>query len=233
MIDFELIYTIIKAVANPTLESLVKKIASKGILDVYKTALVDDEKISQAATGSEIAQAAGHGSTASISGNGNVIGNDNIVSGDKVSIEKSPERDTRTEKTFQRIAETSRFVTKQLELSYSQAREQAYTWFRFSIIAAVAGLLLIVVGIIVLLLGQTTEGIITAISSVVPNAIAALFFLQSKASNERVHAIQIKLSESREIHTAIEIANSIETKKERDKLKAEIIRKVIGFSTAG
>jgi hypothetical protein len=77
--------------------------------------------------------------------------------------------------------------------------------------------------------GQLTTGLITSLSSAIPNVVAALFFLQSKAANERVDVIQTKLTEAREVQTAVQIADSIETKRERDRLKAEIARKVIGF----
>lgn len=85
------------------------------------------------------------------------------------------------------------------------------------------------IGVVAVVFGQLTIGLITSLSSAIPNVVAALFFLQSKAANERVDAIQTKLTEAREVQTAVEIANSIETKRERDRLKAEIVRKVIGF----
>jgi hypothetical protein len=57
--------------------------------------------------------------------------------------------------------------------------------------------------------------------------VAALFFLQSKAANERVDAIQTKLTEAREVQTAVEIANTISDRKSRDRLKTEIVRKTL------
>jgi hypothetical protein len=247
-IDYELIAMIFRTVFNPAVEKLVKEVVSKSITPIsYEATLTGDGAIAQGdgakavgAGGVLISGNVNTGGGAYVSGNVDTSGGD-FVGRDQVSGNKIPgnnslpgdeplEKDSRIDKTFQKISETARFVTKQLEASYAQAREQAYTWFRFSIIAAGVGFLLIVIGVIVLMLGRTTEGIITTVSSIVPNVIAALFFVQSKASNERVDAIQSKLSESREIHTAVEIANSIETKKERDKLKAEIVRKVIGLS---
>jgi len=129
---------------------------------------------------------------------------------------------------FDTIAHSTSSELHQLEEIYTQTREQAQGWFRFSLIAAGIGFILIGLGVIVAVFGQVTVGLIASLSSAVPNVVAALFFLQSKAANERVDAIQRKLTEAREVHTAVEIANSIETKRERDKLKAEIVRKVIG-----
>ena len=228
IMDMELTLAILRAVYNPALNKRVKEIIQRNVTPItYEATLEGDGAIAQG----EGATAIGAGS---ISIEGEVEGD--FVAGDKFTydenanlkrVEQSPSANTQTEKTFQKIAEGSSFVIKQLKISYAQAREQAFAWFRFSIIAAVVGLLLIVAGITILLLGLTTEGIIITISSIIPNVISGLFFVQSKASNERVDLIQRQLSESREIHTAIEIANSIETKKGRDTLKAEIIRRVI------
>jgi cytochrome c oxidase subunit IV len=130
---------------------------------------------------------------------------------------------------FQRVIGSTAFVLSQLELSYAQTREQAQGWFRFSLIAAAVGFVLIGAGVIAVMFGQITAGIITAISSVVPNAAAALFFVQSKNANERVDVIQTRLTEAREVQTAVEITNTIEDEKSRDKLKAQIVKKALRF----
>jgi hypothetical protein len=116
------------------------------------------------------------------------------------------------------------FVLDQLELSYQQAREQAQGWFRFSLIAACVGFVLVGIGVITVIFGQTTAGIRTAISSVIPDVAAALFFVQSKAANERVDTIQTKLTEACEVQTAVEIVNTISDPTAQDNLKAEIVR---------
>jgi hypothetical protein len=128
---------------------------------------------------------------------------------------------------FERVVGSTAFVLNQLELSYRQTREQSQGWFQVSLIAAAVGFALIVIGVIAIIFGQVTGGIITAISSIVPNAAAALFFVQSKAANERVDAIQMRLTEARELQTAVEIVNTIDDPKSRDELKAEIVRKAL------
>jgi len=128
---------------------------------------------------------------------------------------------------FERVIGSTAFVLNQLELSYKQTREQAQGWFRFSLIAAGIGFVLIGIGVVAVILGQITAGLITAISSVIPNAAAALFFVQSKAANERVDSIQMRLTDAREIQSAVEIVNTFDDPKTRDKLKAEIVRKVL------
>jgi hypothetical protein len=214
---------------------------SKSVSSEYEASLMGSGAVAQGesavAVGKRGVYVSGDVSTSTvITGDDNMVnmvaGRDVIirdkVSGDKITHDKEV---IPSDNDFRRIATRSTFIRNQLEISYGQAREQAYTWFRFSLIAAGVGFLLVVAGVIAVVLGQVTEGMITAISSIVPNTVAALFFLQSKASNERVDVILRKLSEAREIETAVEIANSIETKRERDRLKSEIVRKVIGLSS--
>ena len=169
---------------------------------------------------------------------GDVAGRDISKKADETKQEKVVEKDLMVKniavpygKAFDTLAHSTTVVVHQLEKIYSETREQAQGWFRFSLIAAGVGFVLVGAGLIVVLLGQQTIGLITALSSAIPNAIAGLFFLQSKAANERVDAVQEKLSENRQIQTAIEVANTISDKKARDKLKAEIARKVMKSST--
>jgi hypothetical protein len=148
-----------------------------------------------------------------------VVGEEDFVGRDKIQVTYNT--------AFERVVGSTAFVTDQLELSYHQTREQAKGWFRFSLIAAVVGFVLIGAGVIAVMLGQMTAGLITTISSVIPNAAAALFFVQSKNANERVDVIQGRLTEAREIQTAVEIVNTIDDGKSRDRLKAEIVRKAL------
>lgn len=159
---------------------------------------------------------------------GDFIGRDQ-VQGDKITTVSGRDIAVPLDKAFDTVAQSTESVLGQLEKIYVQAREQAQGWFRFSLIAAGVGFVLIGIGVVAVVFGQLTTGLITSLSSAIPNVVAALFFLQSKAANERVDAIQTKLTEAREVQTAVQIADSIETKRERDRLKAEIARKVIGF----
>jgi len=134
---------------------------------------------------------------------------------------------------FERVIGSTAFVLNQLELSYRQTRGQSQGWFRFSLIAAGIGFVLIGVGVIAVIFGEVTAGLITTISSVIPNAAAALFFVQSKAANERVDAIQTRLTEARELQTAVEIANTVSDQKSRDGIKAEIVRKALRLEQGG
>ncbi|MCC6603780.1 MAG: hypothetical protein IT327_11250 [Anaerolineae bacterium] len=128
---------------------------------------------------------------------------------------------------YKHVTDSTTFVLNQLQTSYHQTRTQAQGWYRFSLFASASGFLLIGVTVIAVILGNTTSSLIAAIASAVPNAAAALFFVQSKSANNRVDAILDNLTEARETRTAIEIADSILDPVEKDKLRIEIVRKVL------
>lgn len=132
---------------------------------------------------------------------------------------------------FERVAGSTAFVLNQLELSYRQTREQSQGWYRFSAIAASIGFVLIAIGVVAVLFGQTAAGVITSISGVIPEAAAALFFSQGKQANGRVDTIQEKLGEARELLTALEIANTITDESARNEMKKSIVLKALGIES--
>lgn len=130
---------------------------------------------------------------------------------------------------FERVTGSTTFVLDQLEVSYRQTREQSQGWYRLSAIAAGVGFLLIIAGVVTVIVGQLTAGIITSVAGVIPEAAAALFFAQGKEANRRVDAIQEKLGEARELLTALEIANTISDEISRNEMKRSIVIKAIGL----
>jgi TRADD-N domain-containing protein len=128
---------------------------------------------------------------------------------------------------FERIAGSTAFVLNQLELNYSLTRDQARGWYRSSLISAGVGFLLIAGGVIMVLAGQVTGGVITSASGLIPNVAAALFFKQSQAANERLDAVQGRLGEAREIQVAIAVAETIQDLGSRDALKESIVKRVL------
>jgi hypothetical protein len=131
------------------------------------------------------------------------------------------------EASYERVVASTNFVLEQLEMSYRQAREQADRWSKASLGAAIVGLLLVAATVVILLTGNTTTGVITAISSLVPTAVSGLFFAQVKSANTRVDLILEGLARAREIHSAVEVADTVTTRRERDKLIALIVRKAL------
>lgn len=119
-------------------------------------------------------------------------------------------------------------LRQRLELNDMQAHEQAEGWYKVSLFAALIGLLLISITVATFLLDNTTVGLITAISSFVPNAAAALFFRQLKAANERIDNIQKRLVEAIRMKEAIDIVKGVTNDEDRNRLKSHVVMHMIG-----
>ncbi|HET7462945.1 MAG TPA: GTPase [Longimicrobium sp.] len=124
-----------------------------------------------------------------------------------------------------------KFARAELQRIYGQTSAQAIYWYRFSLVAAALGFVIFATGIVLLLLHLNTEGIVTLLSSVLPSITAALFFTQSKSANARVDAIQIKLTETQKLQTAIEVARSITNSEAQDRIKAVIVERILRETT--
>ena len=85
--------------------------------------------------------------------------------------------------------------------------------------------------VIALVFGNVTTGLVTTASSIVPNAIAVLFFGQARRADRRLDAVRQELGKSREAYALLEIASTIpriiNDSRLRNEIVAEIIRKVI------
>lgn len=127
-------------------------------------------------------------------------------------------------------AATSR-VRSELELIHAQLREQGQGWYRLSLASAMVGFGIIALAVVALVLGNVTTGLVTTASSIVPNAIASLFFVQARRANRRLDEVMQELSKSHEAYALLEIANTIpriiNDSRLRNEIVVEIIRKVI------
>lgn len=132
---------------------------------------------------------------------------------------------------FDSISAATSRVRSELELTHAQLREQGRGWYRLSLASATVGFGIIALAVVALLLGNATTGLVTTASSVVPNAIASLFFVQARRADRRLDAVRQELSKSREAYALLEIANTIpriiNDSRLRNEIVAEIIRKVL------
>lgn len=85
-------------------------------------------------------------------------------------------------------------------------------------------------GVVAVLVGQGTAGVITSIAGLIPEGVAALFFVQGKDASRRVDEIQQRLGDARELLTALEIANTISKEDERNEMKKSIVLKALGLA---
>ena len=93
------------------------------------------------------------------------------------------------DESFNRVANSVHSVHEELRQIYQQVRNQAHGWYRSSLIAAGVGFFLIIVAIVASIFGQMAGGAISGLAGLVSEAVAAIFFHQSNAANERVDRI--------------------------------------------
>jgi hypothetical protein len=142
------------------------------------------------------------------------------------TAEEGPES-TRYQNAFSPFLESIKFVLRELEAGHHQARAEADKWSKASLVAAGLGLSLVVLTVVMLVLGRTDAGVISSITSLVPTAISALFFSQSRSANQRMDSNLKQLSAVRDVHFAAEIVATIKSEEECNRLKEMIVRKML------
>jgi len=80
------------------------------------------------------------------------------------------------EQAFERIGAAVKLNLTQRENNIKQARKESNQFFKLMLIFSGIGFLVMLGGVALLLVGQTSAGIVTAISSIIPEVTATLFF---------------------------------------------------------
>lgn len=125
---------------------------------------------------------------------------------------------------LQRISVSVNTSLDQLNLNYTHARRQADQWSKVSIVTASLGFLVLLAGIILLLAGQVTTGVITTALGATTEGATLLLFRQSNEANKRVDENQRNLEKVQKIHDAITLWERMEPSKSRDKLMDSIVQ---------
>lgn len=131
------------------------------------------------------------------------------------------------ELAFKSVAESNKELLTSLEIMYEQTRRQGRGWYRMSILAAGIGLCIVAAAVVALVLGHVTAGIVMTVSSVIPSAVAGMFFGQSKRADDRVDAVTVQLTELREWGARLQIVQLITDPHLQNELKAEMVRNMI------
>jgi|SRR2546421_10777834 len=131
------------------------------------------------------------------------------------------------EQAFERIGAAVRLNLKQLEGNIEQARLESNQFFKLTLVFAALGFLVVIAGIVLLLLSQVTGGLVTTISSVIPETTALLFFNKDRELRRTIESYHQFMLESQHVHTMIDVAETIGNSVERDKMKQEIILTVL------
>lgn len=165
-----------------------------------------------------------------------VVGNANIFSSTGNVIVRQSEYgpNISAEQAFERIGAAVKLNLTQRENNIEQARKESNQFFKLMLIFSGIGFLVMLVmlgGVALLLAGQTSAGIVTAISSIIPEVTATLFFTKDKELRRTIHSYQEQMLDSQKLLTMIDVAETIENKEEKDKMKQEIIFKALDIAT--
>ncbi|MBC8217151.1 MAG: hypothetical protein H8E73_01685 [Planctomycetes bacterium] len=158
----------------------------------------------------------------------NFAGDDVVVSGHDVAGRNIVKQVPKSV-AFESIVAAARITMQQLERDYEQARRQATNWTRASIIAAVVGFVIVLIGAFLSFGSNTTVGIVTSLSGIVPEVAAALFFQQTREANIRVDAYHKDLIEAKGIDQSIQLCTTMEDDGARDRLKEVIIKRILSI----
>jgi len=104
------------------------------------------------------------------------------------------------------------------------------SFFKFTLVFAGLGFIVVIAGLALLLVGQITAGIISTIGSLIPDVIAAMFFSKDKELRGTIERYHQHVLDSQRLLTMIDVAETVRNGEERDSLKRQIIFKALGIS---
>ena len=154
---------------------------------------------------------------------GQVIGPDVVVKGGAALPVISEEQ------AFERIGAAVRLNLQQLERNIEQARRESSQFFRLTLLFSGLGFAIILGGIALLLAQQVAAGAVTAAASIIPEMITILFLNKDKELRKTIEAYHRHMLDSQQILTMIDVAETIKDHVDRDNIKQQIIRNVLGI----
>jgi hypothetical protein len=157
-----------------------------------------------------------------------------IIEGDEVRTDVQIQKDSHYhiisgEQAFERIGAAVKLNLKELESNIQQARLESNQFFRLTLIFSGLGFVIILIAVALLLIGQITGGVVTSISSIIPEVTALLFFQKDRELRRTIQSYHQYMLESQQVHTMIDVAETITNSVERDTMKQHIIFKVLGI----
>ena len=156
---------------------------------------------------------------------GDVVGRDiNIAEHEnipKISVEQA----------FERIGAAFRLNLQQLEKNIEKAREESNQFFRLTLLFSCLGFFVILSAVGLILADQVNAGVVTAVSSIIPESMALLFFKKDRELRYTIEAYHNHMLDSQKSLTLIDVAETIASQPERDRIKREIILSSLGVET--
>jgi hypothetical protein len=196
---------------------------------VGSTLHIDTSNVGRAVAGSVIVTGGRH-----IAGTGNlVVGTSGTVVGRDVKITTENEKRVLSEdQAFERIGATVKVILDQFQLNITQARNESRQFFKLTMIFTAVAFLTIIAGVGLCLAHLIAAGVVSIIASIIPGATAALFFKKDKELRGTIEGYHQQILESQNLHTMIDVAETVMDEKERDSLKRAIIYKALGIKPA-
>ena len=114
------------------------------------------------------------------------------------------------------------FELKQLENYYSQALSQSKISFWFSILFASIGFIIIIIAGFLYSESSLGSTIISLISGTVIDSVSALFFVQTRRTQQNMNDFFQKLREDKQYIEARNLCDSLESNKAKDALKIQL-----------
>jgi hypothetical protein len=124
------------------------------------------------------------------------------------------------------------FENEHLSNYYKQTLYQSQISFWVSLIFASIGFALIIVASVIHVAGAWDKTVISIVSGVIIDAIAALFFVQSNNAQKAVGTFFEKLRKDKQIHDAIKMSETIENADLKDNLKVKISLSLLGIANS-
>ena len=154
---------------------------------------------------------------------GNII-SQNITSDDRISYPVISEQ-----QAIERLAAAARTHLDLYRKNIEQARNESAQFFKWMLIFSGLGFLVVVFGIFLLYFSQTTAGIMSAISGIIPEVTAYLFSKKDKELRKTIESYQMNIENSQQLLTMVDIAETMKDQTNRDEIKRQIIYKVLGM----
>ena len=134
------------------------------------------------------------------------------------------------DQAFERIGAAVRQNLEQLRQNFDQARSESRQFFRFTITFASLGFLVVLGGVVLLLSGQITAGVVASIASIIPEATAALFFGKDRELRQTIENYHQHILQSQKLLTMVDLCETIRDEAERDRMKQGIIRTALDIA---
>lgn len=131
---------------------------------------------------------------------------------------------------LERLEEDSRGLLDELHKNYELSRKQAASWFRWTLIVSVGGFAFMAVGVTLALLETLALGTATAVGGAISEFLAAVFFKQVKAANDRQDVYHNDLIARQKMLDAVQVVRLMSDKVERNRVVEAIVRQLLGIT---